>query len=393
MNGVRVGKCKMFTAKARALFRFIAPLAWLLSSQVYAASWTTSVDEPNGLPAVSKSGVTAMSSNFVFWEKNWAWAGLSNKFKVVGPYEYSIVGTNQALNFALTARIRKASNQQLAWKFDLDARKATTNVIGGGIDFALDLTDFGSELGEPELLPDNRGWTWGPSEGTRVEMRFDPPVVAVYFERGNKSEIRAFFYKGEVPEGHRHYVATLNVSSDVSVGPTTAERFGLDNVSMWPTGLLDWRTAPVDLSFLNAPEKPAGKHGYLTAAKDKLVFKDGTPLRFWGTNITAYALFGTARENVRLQAHRLSELGFNLIRIHHHDSSWVVPNIFGDRKALDTQNLSVGMLEKLDWWIKCLEDEGIYVWLDLEVGRQFKFADGIDAFSEISKSKSRSQGL
>ena len=45
------------------------------------------------------------------------------------------------------------------------------------------------------------------------------------------------------------------------------------------------------------------------------------------------------------------------------------------------------MLEKLDWWIKCLEDEGIYVWLDLEVGRQFKFADGIDGFDEISKGK------
>ena len=112
------------------------------------------------------------------------------------------------------------------------------------------------------------------------------------------------------------------------------------------------------------------------------------PSAFGEQIVTAYALFGTTRENVRLQAHRLSELGFNLVRIHHHDSSWVVPNIFGDRTALDTQNLSLGMLEKLDWWIKCLEDEGIYVWLDLEVGRQFKFADGIDGFSEISKGKS-----
>ena len=45
------------------------------------------------------------------------------------------------------------------------------------------------------------------------------------------------------------------------------------------------------------------------------------------------------------------------------------------------------MLEKLDWWIKCLEGEGIYVWLDLEDGRQFKFADHIDGFGEISKGK------
>ena len=46
------------------------------------------------------------------------------------------------------------------------------------------------------------------------------------------------------------------------------------------------------------------------------------------------------------------------------------------------------MLAKLDWWIKCLEDEGIYVWLDLEDYRKFKLGDGIDDFSEISKGKS-----
>ena len=43
------------------------------------------------------------------------------------------------------------------------------------------------------------------------------------------------------------------------------------------------------------------------------------------------------------------------------------------------------MLDRLDWWIKCLKDEGIYIWLDLHVQRQFKERDGIDNFAEISK--------
>ena len=68
------------------------------------------------------------------------------------------------------------------------------------MDFKLDLTSFGPELGEPELLPDNEGWAWGRSDGTRVEMRFDPPLASVYFEGGNKSDIRAFFYRGKLPE-------------------------------------------------------------------------------------------------------------------------------------------------------------------------------------------------
>ena len=106
-----------------------------------------------------------------------------------------------------------------------------------------------------------------------------------------------------------------------------------------------------------------------------------------GTNLTASALFGTTSESVRLQARRLSDLGFNLVRIHHHDSDWVVPNIFGGKTATNTQSLSQAMLEKLDWWIACLEQEGIYVWLDLHVGRQLKPADGIDGFSEISKGR------
>jgi hypothetical protein len=73
---------------------------------------------------------------------------------------------------------------------------------------------------------------------------------------------------------------------------------------------------------------------------------------------------------VKRQARRLSELGFNLVRIYHHDSPWVVPNIFGERTAMDTKSLSQAMLERLDWWITCLKQEGIYVWLDLHVGRQ-----------------------
>ena len=37
---------------------------------------------------------------------------------------------------------------------------------------------------------------------------------------------------------------------------------------------------PLDVSFLFADEKPAGKHGFLTARGEDFVFEDGTPARF-----------------------------------------------------------------------------------------------------------------
>lgn len=370
-----------------APFRSILLVALLLSNAAFAASWIASVDQQDGLPTLSKGGANGLSSTFVFWGKNWAWAQQQAAFKVLSPFDYAVAGKNQALDFDLVSRIKKLSNRQLVWEFALNARSTASDVIGGGIAFKFDLATFGSELGEPELLPANRGWAWGQAGRSRVEMRFDPPLAAVYFERGKRSEVRAFFYKNVVPQGQQHHIATLSVSDDMTIGPTTAERFGLDDHTTWPADILDWKTSPVDLSFLNAPEKPAGKRGLLKVVKDKLVFEDGTPARFWGTNLTAHALFGTARENVKQQARRLSKLGFNLVRLHHHDSAWVDPNIFGNQKSPDTQNLSSAMLDKLDWWIKCLKDEGIYIWLDLHVGRQLKAGDGIEGFGEISKNK------
>ncbi len=366
---------------------FLAAVVVSTSAAANPAFLIASIDQQNGLPILARGGSVAVSSKFGFWGKNWAWAGLGTKFDVVGPYLYSILSNNQLLDFTLDGRVKKESDQQFVWELDLNGRSAMSDVIGGGISFNLNLAAFRSELGEPELLPGNTGWSWG-KENHRIEMRFDPPLSAVYFERGQKSEIRAFFYKGEIPEGKQRYVATLTVSPDMALGPTTAERFGLDDERKWPTGILDWATAPVDLSFLNQTEKPAGKHGFLRAVKDKFEFEDGTPVRFWGTNLTAYTLFGTSQPNVQRQARRLSELGFNLVRIHHHDSEWVAPNVFGAKTAADTKTLDRAMLEKIDWWINCLEQEGIYVWLDLHVGRQLKPADDIEGFSEISREKS-----
>ncbi|NJL50778.1 MAG: cellulase family glycosylhydrolase, partial [Blastochloris sp.] len=351
-----------------------------------------SVDSRSGLPVVELGGAAAVSSAFVFWRKNWDWSGLSTQVKVIGPFDYAITGRNQGLDFDLAGHVARPTDRQLVWTLDFDARSATPEAIGGGIAFKFDLPGFASRLGEPELLPGNRGWRWGRANGSRLEMRFEPPLATVYFERGQKSEVRALFYKGEVPQGRLHHTATLTLSDDMTIGPNVAERFGLDDPTKWPTSILNWPIAPwtispVDLSFLNDPEKPAGRHGFLRAAKDALVFEDGTPARFWGTNLTASALFRTDRDNVRRQARRLSQLGFNLVRFTHHDSAWVSPNIFGDAKTTDTRTLQESMLDRLDWWIKCLSDEGIYVWLDLHVERNFKPNDGIDDFDEIAKGK------
>jgi hypothetical protein len=367
---------------------FILAILFALSAPTaaHAALATASISEENGLPSLSVGGGSAMESHFVFWGKDWRWAQLKTQFARKAAMQYTLSGRDDFLHFDLSGEMRKASNSQFVWEFVVDADTATPDAVGGGIAFKFDLTTFEPVLGEPTLLPGNSGWSWGRPGGPQVEMRFDPPLASVHFERDQKSEVRALIYDGAVPQGRRQFNATLTLSGDAAIMPTETERYGLDDSGSWPTNVLDWATSPVDLSFLNAAERPAGKHGFLKTAKDELVFADGAPARFWGTNVAAFSLFTTNHDNVRRQAHRLSALGFNLVRIHHIDSDWVKPNIFG-KGAPDTQNLDETSLEELDWWIKCLEDEGIYIWLDLHDGRQLKAGDGIDDFAEISKGR------
>ncbi|MGB7816905.1 MAG: cellulase family glycosylhydrolase [Methylotenera sp.] len=193
---------------------------------------------------------------------------------------------------------------------------------------------------------------------------------------------------GSIPAGEIRFNATLSLAENIMISPTTIERFGTNNTSKWISNILDWEASPIDLSFLNQSERPAGKRGFVKAKSDQLVFEDGTVAKFWGTNIAAYSLFYTPRNLVKAQAKRLSALGFNLVRLHHHDSLWVDPNIFGAEKLNNTKTINEASIEKIDWWIKCLKEEGIYVWLDLHVDRPLKSGDGITAFDEIAKGES-----
>lgn len=363
----------------------------VMSQAGWASGWVVSVEEQNGLPSVTRGGGQVMKAKFDFWAANWSWTGFYTAMKVNAPYSYTLQGKNKQLDFDLTADIRKPQTQTLTWAFDLTAHSRQSNVMGGGIVFQFDPALFNGEMGAPVLLPDNRGWSWGKdAQGRRIEMRFEPALAKVYFEPGSNAEIRAFFYKDPISAGQQQIKATLNVTGDIELGPTPTERFGLQDPAQWPDDQLDWQTSPVDLSFLNAPEKPAGKRGFVKASGEQLAFEDNTPVRFWGTNLSAYSLFKTPDEEIIKQAKRLSALGFNLVRLHHHDSPWVSPNVFGDGTLIrDTQQLNAESLRKIDLWVKSLKDEGIYVWLDMHVQRALTANDNIDDFKELAKGEPR----
>lgn len=142
---------------------------------------------------------------------------------------------------------------------------------------------------------------------------------------------------------------------------------------------LTWHDAPIDLSFVFDQEKPAGKRGFLTVSGNQFVFEDGTAARFWGTNFNSGANF-PSHEYSRKVAKRLAKFGVNLVRFHQMDAEWSTPNLFqfakGENKH-STLELDRESLDRLDYLMYCLKQEGIYMYLDLLTYRRFKSGDGV----------------
>ncbi len=135
---------------------------------------------------------------------------------------------------------------------------------------------------------------------------------------------------------------------------------------------------PIDISFIFEDEKPAGKHGFLGINDRDFVFEDGTKAKFWGVNINGAACF-PEHDYAKVFARRLAKMGVNLVRFHQLDSEWHTPNIFGTVKGKRYTNghLDPVCMEKLDYLVYCLKEEGIYLYLDMITYRKFRSDEGV----------------
>lgn len=136
---------------------------------------------------------------------------------------------------------------------------------------------------------------------------------------------------------------------------------------------------PIDISFVFENEKPAGKHGFLKRDGSHFRFEDGTIARFWGTNFNGGANFPD-HEYAQTVAKRLAKTGINIVRFHQLDSEWNTPNIFSFTKGKRVEKTEIDpeSIERLDYLIYCLKNEGIYCYMDMYTYRKFKTGDGVE---------------
>lgn len=112
---------------------------------------------------------------------------------------------------------------------------------------------------------------------------------------------------------------------------------------------------------------------------------NGKQIRFWGANIVADGAFPD-KNKAWFIAGRLRKMGFNLIRLHHLDNNWGGGSLFEYGK--DTRHLNTVTLDKLEYLISKLKNNGIFINMNLNVSRTFSRLDGVpDADSLVEMAK------
>ena len=134
--------------------------------------------------------------------------------------------------------------------------------------------------------------------------------------------------------------------------------------------------SPLDFSKIVTDHRPAGKFGYPKVSKDgKLVFEKapGKRLRINGVNLCQSAIYLPKAESEKLAVF-LAAQGINAVRLHHHDNSLVDP-ASPVSTAINMKNL-----DRMEYLIAKLKEQGIYISFDVYTSRQLKAGDNLEVF-------------
>lgn len=131
------------------------------------------------------------------------------------------------------------------------------------------------------------------------------------------------------------------------------------------------RGSALDFSGMKLQDAPAGKYGWLKSVGGTFEFEGlpGVPQRFCGANLCHGANF-VSHALADSLVERFVALGYNSVRIHHHDRDIFQP----------------GYWDNLDYLIAKFIEKGIYITTDLYVARNVKYSDiGLKGDSVIKK--------
>jgi len=236
---------------------------------------------------------------------------------------------------------------------------------------------------------------WAPTHGERYRVAFHVPnpvhddlgmVVFGWDNPSPEKTIESIEFRSENADGIVVIAAVTLSDAPVSL-PAAADiplpdylksdKDTLDLSQWFVVGPEDDPFEPTPIDQAATLDAPAGKHGFMENVDGHWVFEDGTPVRLVAVMHSPFA--PATKEDAEYVARWLAKWGFNMVRLGHLVVS-PDPRSALDWTRPDTQHLNADVMDRMDYFIAKLAEQGIYTRLSMIWYRKLKKADGVEDF-------------
>jgi hypothetical protein len=360
----------MFSRRVRhiAIVIIIAGLAG--SAGAHGQDWKVVVNPDNsfGFRVVSGDDVV-LTTGVVGWGPNWSWLPISadskatsDRLNVATPIT---IGSTKPV---VGLEVKSAGPRQIVFEYTLksDQPVPITQIVAtlgvpaehratvamsspqGGAPKSTELPMKIVEFGVTKRIR-LTGAAWkGP-----VDVALDPPLVV-----GGDGDLRIKLAAEALTAGTTRARLTWTFPTDVSL---LVKKNDLDQFSPlvpgrdWFPYQPKWDFAKSAIGMEDWLEKPAGRRGGVRIKGDSFVLEDGTPIGFWGTNLS-YGLSAPSKEDAEFTAARFAKFGVNAVRMHKFTGAgWA--GIGREDTALE---MTKGGFDRLDYFASQLANRGVY---------------------------------
>ncbi|MCX7920353.1 MAG: hypothetical protein N3A72_12280 [bacterium] len=192
----------------------------------------------------------------------------------------------------------------------------------------------------------------------------------------------------------------LSVVLTLSFATVTQDRQGIERYqsdpiavrSLHPTFDMFPDSSLIDFSYLLDP--PAGKFGPVYVGKDgHFYFRNSNKrVRFWGVTIAASHV-DIPKERIKQVVEVIARAGCNLIRLHELDNRGGEQYNLVRRNIIDeaypnnnnSRHFDKEYRDRVDYWIHCAKQKGIYVYLVVRGYRTFRSGDGLENADKLGR--------
>ncbi len=354
---------------------------WLSASAAPAAApWTALVQPDNSLSFNFLRGDRPVFQvGLGGWGPKWAWVGLQSRQMADGkrltvrvPF---VVNKDKGEVIDIQFSAWQPADRQVALRYDLEAAQdVPLTLLMASLNFEAQsskgtLTLTHAEGKQTKLALPIQGVRSAPTaehaefafdQGGTVKVKFEP-ACPVSFDNGMRVALASELFR----QGKRSVTLTLTFPDDVTFCATQADldRFtrslaGPDWFAFQPAKGKETVSGVIDMnSWL---ERPAGKRGGVRMVKDGVIkdgffFEDGTPIKFWGVNLS-YTGNAPEQATADFTAARLARYGVNAVRMH----KFTYPNGMGIGDPNDSTRMDPKGLDRLDYFSAKLKEQGVY---------------------------------